>query len=116
MKRRDFLGLLGATLVSSPNVSLGQTPAPTTGTRPLRIVVVANTYYEGDGLMAVLCNRWARNTKLGVPGDMSWPRPVADLQANPPVQVDPRPRCRIVTQAQTGNATAAVEIWCLDDL
>ena len=116
MKRRDFLGLLGAALVSSPNVSFSQTPAPGTGARPLRIVVVANTYYEGDGLMTVLCDRWARNTKLGVPGDMVWPRPVADVKANRPVQVDPRPRCRIITQAQTVNATAAVEIWCLDDL
>jgi hypothetical protein len=116
MKRRDFLGLLGATLVSSPVVSFGQTPAPRTGGKPLRIVVVANTYYEGDGLMNVLCNRWSRNSKLGVPGDMVWPRPVADLKANPPVKVDPRPRCRIMTQAQTGDATAVVEIWCLDDL
>jgi hypothetical protein len=114
MKRRDFLGLLGATLVSSPRVSLGQTVAPPT--RPLRIVVVANTYYEGDGLMTVLCNRWARNPKLGVPADMAWPRPVADVNAIPPVQVDPRPRCRITASAQTGSATASVEIWCLDDL
>jgi hypothetical protein len=116
MKRRDFLGLLGATLVSSPTVSLGQTAPPAPGTRPLRIVVVANTYYEGDGLMAVLCNRWARNPKLHVPGDMTWPRPVADLAAVPPVPVDPRPRCRIIAEGQTGTATASVEIWCLDDL
>jgi hypothetical protein len=116
MKRRDFLGLLGATLVSSPTVSLGQTAPPAPGTKPLRIVVVANTFYEGDGLMAVLCNRWARNAKLHVPGDMNWPRPVADLAAIPAVPVDPRPRCRIVADAQTGTATASVEIWCLDDL
>jgi hypothetical protein len=116
MERRDFLGLLGATLVSSPHVSLGQTPALGTGPKPLRIVIVANTYYEGDGLMDVLCNRWARNPKHGVPDDMVWPRPIADLNANPAIPVDPRPRCRITTQAQTSNATATVEIWCLDDL
>jgi hypothetical protein len=116
MKRRDFLSLLGATLVSSPNVSFAQTPAPGTSTTPLRIVVVANTYYEGDGLMAVLCNRWARNTKLGVPGDMVWPRPVADVRTIPAVPVDPRPRCRIMAHAQTGDTTASIEIWCLDDL
>lgn len=110
------MGLLGATLVSPPNVSFGQTPAPKISGKPLRIVIVANTYYEGDGLMAVLCNRWARNPKLGVPGDMIWPRPVADIKATPPVQVDPRPRCRIVTQPQTGDTTALVEVWCLDDL
>jgi hypothetical protein len=114
MERRDFLGLLGAALISAPKVSFSQTPG--TGARPLRITVIANTYYEGDGLMTVLYERWARNPKLGVPGDMIWPRPVADIKANPPVQVDPRPRCRIITQAQTNNATAVVEIWCLDDL
>jgi hypothetical protein len=57
MKRRGFLGLLGATIVSPPNLSFAQT-APSPRATPLRIVVVANTYYEGDGLMTVLSNRW----------------------------------------------------------
>nr|WP_176422080.1 hypothetical protein [Bradyrhizobium sp. 2S1]MCK7664918.1 hypothetical protein [Bradyrhizobium sp. 2S1] len=116
MRRRDVLGLLGATLVSPTKVSFAQTLASGGDTKRLRIVVVANTYYEGDGLMTVLCNRWARNPKVGLPGDMAWPRAVADLKANPAVPVDPRPRCRITTLAQTGGATANVEIWCLDDL
>ena len=77
MKRRDFLGLLGATLVSSPNVSLGQTLAPTTGTRPLRIVVVANTYYgrRPDGRPFETGGRATRNLacRATCPGRALWP-------------------------------------------
>lgn len=112
MKRRDFLGLFGAALVATPRLSFGQAAAPGAGTRSLRIVVVANTYYEGDGVMTALCNRMARNAKLDVPRDVAWPRKIPQTDAD----IVAKPRCLIDAHAQTGSATAVVEIWCLDDL
>lgn len=112
MKRRDFLGLFGAALVATPRLSFGQAAAPGTGTRSLRIVVVANTYYEGDGVMTALCNRMARNAKLDVPRDVAWPRKIPQTDAD----IVAKPRCLIDAHAQTASATAVVEIWCLDDL
>jgi hypothetical protein len=113
MKRRDFLGLFGATLIASPRVSLGQTPAAPPTPKQLRIVVVANTYYEGDGLMTALCNRMARNAYVDVPVDVLWPRlPTTTTLGDS----DKKPRCRLTVRAPAGNATAMVEIWCLDDL
>jgi hypothetical protein len=117
MKRRDFLGLFGATLIASPGVSFGEEAAPAAVTKPLRIVVVANTYYEGDGLMTVLCNRMARDKRLAVPREIAWPRQIPEDRPNfPPVPVNPNPRCLIDTGSVTGTAKAVVEIWCLDDL
>ncbi|MDB5620400.1 MAG: hypothetical protein JWQ24_4638 [Tardiphaga sp.] len=62
--------------------------------------------------MTALCNRMARNPKLDVPRDLAWPRKVPQADAD----VMPRPRCLIDAHAQTANAAAVVEIWCLDDL
>ena len=112
MKRREFLSLLGVTLIGSPNVSLAQILPSNVGTKPLRIVVVANTYYEGDGLMAALCNRMPRNAKLGVPREIAWPRQVPQTDAD----IIRKPRCLIDAHAQSGKGSAVVEIWCLDDL
>jgi hypothetical protein len=41
--------------------------AQTPPNKTLRIVVVANKYYEGDGLMVALCNELARSPRLGIP-------------------------------------------------
>jgi hypothetical protein len=54
----------------------------------------------------------ARNAKLDVPRDVAWPRKMPQTDAD----ITRKPRCLIDAHAQTGNATAAVEIWCLDDL
>lgn len=112
MQRRYFLGLLGAAIVAPPNVSFAQAPASSAATKTLRIVVIANTYYEGDGLMTALCNRMARNANLDVPRDTMWPRKAPQTDAD----IIRRPRCLIDAGTQNGNATAVIEIWCLDDL
>ena len=63
MKRREFLGLAGAALLSAPKASRAQ-PNPN---KKLRIVVVANRYHEADGLMAAVCNQMTHNPNLSVP-------------------------------------------------
>jgi hypothetical protein len=112
MQRRQFLGLLGASVVVSPQLSFGQAASANGQTAPRRIVVVANTYYEGDGLMTALCARMARNGKVGLPRNLAWPRDAAQTDAD----VVGKPRCVLDVQAHAGNAAAEVEIWCLDDL
>jgi len=115
MKRREFLAFFGTALVSARNIALAQTPSPPSAakqSKPVRIVVVAYTYYEGDGVMSAVCNRMAHDARIGVPRDVVWPRQVATDDRD----IIPKPRCLIDAQASTGATTAVVEVWCLDDL
>ncbi len=115
MKRREFLGLAGAALISIPKMSIAQTNS----TKPLRIVVIANVYHEADGLMAALCNQLAHSTNLSAPYNVDWPR-WPRIQSSPPTPTkDPGvPRCLVdVFATPTDTAPAAtMEIWCIDDL
>jgi hypothetical protein len=123
MRRRDFLGLAGATIFSAPRISIAQT----TSSKPLRVVVIANVYHEADGLMAALSNQLAHSTKLSAPysqtgatrGYPNWPR-WPRVQTDPPLPPKDTgiPRCLIdVFKAQGDSATTAtMEIWCIDDL
>jgi hypothetical protein len=111
MKRRDFLGLAGAALITRSGASIAQ-PA---FARKLRIVVVANKYHEADGLMAALRNQMKQSPNL------SYPYNVASLQAPaypPPAQNSVNPRCLIdIKTNPTDTApSATMEIWCIDDL
>jgi hypothetical protein len=111
MKRRDFLGLAGAALISSPNISFAQT-APR---KKLRIVVITNRYHEADGLMAAVCNQMKQSPNL------SYPYKVVSPQAPsypPPPQNSVSPRCLIDVKNKASDAApaATMEIWCIDDL
>jgi hypothetical protein len=113
MKRREFLGLAGAALISAPKISVAQT----TPSKTLRVVVVANRYHEADGLMAVVCNDMARSPTLDTPRNVVWPRG-STLQG---AKVIPEPRCLIDVYPKgkdpsDKNRSATMEIWCLDDL
>lgn len=123
MKRREFLGLAGAALISAPKISIAQTGS----SRTLRVVVVANVYHEADGLMAALSNQMAHSRNLGAPysqagatrGYPSWPRwPRVQTNPPPPPKDSGIPRCLIdVFKAPSDLApTATMEIWCIDDL
>ncbi len=120
MKRRDFLGLAGAALISAPKISLAQS----TSAKRLRIVVVANRYHEADGLMAAVCNQMTYNPCLSVPYNVDWPGSQTLIGVDwPRPRTDPRPdsqkpRCLIdVIKGPSGNAlSATMEIWCIDDL
>lgn len=112
MRRREFLGTATAALLLPSLNSISQAQTANAPGKSLRIVVVANTYYEGDGLMAALCNRMARNANLTVPSEVIWPRAVPQTDA----EIIGKPRCLIQAHAANGEATAVVEIWCLDDL
>jgi hypothetical protein len=107
MKRREFLGLAGAALISAPKISIAQT-APK---KILRIVVVANRYHEADGLMAAIGNQEARNPSLSIPYNVVWPRPFP-----PNVTVSQKPRCLIDVYTSDTVPSAMLEIWCIDDL
>jgi hypothetical protein len=115
MRRREFLGLAGAALISSSKVLVAQT-APS---KTLRVVVIANRYHEADGLMAALCNQKAHSSNLSAPYKVDWPR-WPRVQSNPPAPTkDPGvPRCLIDVFASPSDATpaATMEIWCIDDL
>jgi len=111
MKRREFLGLAGAALISAPKASRAQ-PNPS---KKLRIVVVANKNYEADGLMAALSNQMTQSPNL------SYPYKVASPQVPtypPPPQDSSNPRCLIdIRKNPTDKAgVATMEIWCIDDL
>jgi len=115
MRRRDFLGLAGAALISGPRISLAQT----TGNKPLRIVVVANVFHEGDGVMAALCNQEAHSSNLSAPYNVDWPRwPRIQSNPPPPPPDSGKPRCLIdVFKDPLDTApSATMEIWCIDDL
>jgi hypothetical protein len=109
MRRRDFLGLAGAALISAPKISIAQTAPGKT----LRVVVVANRYHEADGLMAAVCNQMAHSPYLSTPHDVVWPR----VPKDPPVDSD-KPRCLIDVKKDPSDAapSATMEIWCIDDL
>lgn len=109
MKRREFLGLAGAALISAPKISIAQT-APS---KTLRIVVLANRYHEADGLMAAVGNQMARSPNLSIPYNVVWPR------AFPPdLRVSQKPRCLIDVRKNPSDKdpSARMEIWCIDDL
>jgi hypothetical protein len=111
MKRREFLGLAGAALLSAPKALRAQ-PNPS---KKLRIVVVANRYHEADGLMAALSNQMKQSPNL------SYPYKVASLQAPtypPPPQDSVNPRYLIDVKKNPSDtaASATMEIWCIDDL
>jgi hypothetical protein len=111
MKRREFLGLAGAALISAPKIAVAQTAPGKT----LRIVVVANKNYEADGLMAALSNQMKQSPNL------SYPYKVASPQVPtypPPPQDNSNPRCLIdIRKNPTDKAgVATMEIWCIDDL
>lgn len=111
MKRREFLGLAGAALISAPKISVAQT-APG---KKLRIVVVANRYHEADGLMAALNNQMKQNLSVSYPYNIA-PRQAASFLLPP--QNSPTPRCLIDVKKTSSDtdATATMEIWCIDDL
>jgi hypothetical protein len=116
MKRREFLGLLGATLLTVPTPSKSQSSKPLVraalANTPLRVVVVANKNYEADALMAVVSNNRARSPTLDTPREVDWPR-------KPPQQIVDivrKPRCLIDVDVPARIPSATVEIWCLDDL
>jgi len=115
MKRREFLGLAGAALISAPKISIAQT----TPSKTLRVVVVANRNHEADGLMAAVCNQLAHSLNLSAPYNVDWPR-WPRVQSNPPAppKDSGRPRCLIdVFKAPSDKTpTATMEIWCIDDL
>jgi hypothetical protein len=115
MRRRDFLGLAGAALISAPKISLAQT----TSIKKLRVVVVANRNHEADGLMAALCNQMAHSHNLSAPYNVDWPRwPRIQSNPPPPPPDSGKPRCLIdVFKATSDTApSATMEIWCIDDL
>jgi hypothetical protein len=120
MKRRKFLGLAGAALLSGPAVSIAQKStvlAAGSPGKPLRVVVIANTYYEGDGLMIALCNTSARSPKLGLPYRVAWPRMAPQADSD----IIKKPRCLVDVYGpdkdqSSRTPTAVAEIWCLDDL
>jgi hypothetical protein len=109
MKRREFLGLAGAAVLSGPTALHAQADP----SKKLRIVVVANRYHEADGLMAAVCNQMTHNRNLSVPYNLAWPRP----QTDPPTDRT-KPRCLIdILKDPSGKAlSATMEIWCIDDL
>jgi hypothetical protein len=110
MKRREFLGLAGAALISGPKISIAQTTAGKT----LRVVVIANRYHEADGLMAALCNQMAHSPYLSTPYNVEWPR----VPSDPPADSQ-KPRCLINVFKNPSDKTvpsATMEIWCIDDL
>lgn len=111
MKRREFLGLAGAALLSAPKALRAQPNS----SKKLRIVVVANRYHEADGLMAALSNQMKQSPNL------SYPYKVASLQVPtypPPPQDSVNPRCLIDVKKNPSDtaASATMEIWCIDDL
>lgn len=109
MRRREFLGLVGAAIIATPKISFAQT----TARKALRVVVVANRYHEADGLMAAVCNEMARNPNLSIPYNMAWPR------SFPPNPEDrKKPRCLIDIRKDPSDKVpaATMEIWCIDDL
>jgi hypothetical protein len=115
MRRRDFLGLAGAALISAPKVSIAQTTAG----KKLRVVVVANKFHEADGLMAALCNDMAHSQNLSAPYNVDWPRwPRIQSNPPPPPPDSGKPRCLIdVFKAKSDTVpSATMEIWCIDDL
>lgn len=107
MKRREFLGLAGAAIISAPKISSAQT-APK---KILRVVVVANKYHEADGLMAAVGNQMTRNPNLSIPYNVVWPRPFP-----PNITVSQKPRCLINVYTSDTVPSAIMEIWCIDDL
>lgn len=121
MRRRDFLGLASAAIISAPKIS----PAQTAPARTLRVVVIANVYHEADGLMAALCNQLAHSPNLSAPYSLvgttreyvDWPR-WPRLPTPPTPLKDPGiPRCLVdVFKAKSDSSPAAtMEIWCIDD-
>jgi hypothetical protein len=122
MRRRDFLGLAGAAVISAPRISIAQT----TSSKPLRVVVIANVYHEADRLMAALNNQMGHGKILSAPysqtggtrGYPNWPRWPRVSDPPPPLKDTGIPRCLVdVFKAQDDpTPTATVEIWCIDDL
>jgi hypothetical protein len=115
MKRREFLGLVGATLLAGPRASKAQSsglPVRVPTNTPLRIVVVANKTYEADALMAVASNDMARSPSLDTPREVIWPREQPQQIQN----IIRKPRCLIDVDSRASIPSATVEIWCLDDL
>jgi hypothetical protein len=111
MKRREFLGLAGAALISAPAVSRAQ---PNPG-KKLRIVVVANKNYEADGLMAALSNQMTQSLNLSYPYNVASPQVPT---YPPPPQDSSNPRCLIDIRKNPKDkaGVATMEIWCIDDL
>jgi hypothetical protein len=109
--RRAFLASAGAALIGCPAVLRAQT-APN---KNLRIVVVANRNHEADGLMAALCNQMKHNASLSYPYKVDWPSTPTD---KPPHDNREKPRCLVDVKkkASDSNASATMEIWCIDDL
>jgi hypothetical protein len=107
MKRRDFLGFVGATIAMAPHFATAQQSAA----GPLRILIIANRGFEADPLMAVLGNEQARHRHLSMPRQVVWPRtrPERDIDSVK------RPRCVIDFEEQ-GTKVATIEVWCIEDL
>ena len=104
MKRRDFLGGLGAAL-AMPHVA-GAQPAS-----PRRILLIANTGFEAQGLMDVLLDEGARHPSLTAPMGLV-PRNVRPKRDS---DIIVRPRC-ILGLPKRGPRVATIEVWCLYDL
>jgi hypothetical protein len=109
MKRREFLGLAGAALISAPRISIAQT----TPSKTIRVVVIANRYYEADGLMAAVGNQMKASPNLSLPYNVVWPRA---YPADP--TLSQKPRCLIDVRKDPSDSTpsATMEIWCIDDI
>lgn len=107
--RRAFLAAASATLIAGPMASRSKAATGST----LRIVVVANRYHEADGLMAALANQEAKSKSLSLAREVVFPRAFpADLT------LSSKPRCLIdIKNAPSDqDASATMEIWCIDDL
>jgi hypothetical protein len=75
----------------------------------LRVVVVANKWFEADPLMSVLTNPAARPQGLPVLENILWPR----AQQTSLGAILERPRATLFLD---GERSILVEIWCLQDL
>src|SRR5262249_45738474 len=106
MRRREVLGLLGATALAAPFVARAQTAT----TSPARVVLVANTTFEGDALMAAFGHTEIRNRALPLATELAWPRMRPEEPTDP---IDKRPRCLINFRP---TVQAIVEVWCIYDL
>lgn len=123
MRRREFLGLAGAALISAPRASIAQTNSAKT----LRVVVVANVYHEADGLMAALSNQMAHSPYLSAPYSRAgatrvypswprWPRVQRNPAPSPPDSGIPRCLIDVFKSPSDTMPAATMEIWCIDDL
>ena len=92
-----------------PHVAAAQSAPPAR-----RILVIANTLFEADGLVAALLTEGERHPDLPAPGQVA-PHPTPSVRAKRDSDVTRTPRCILHFRDQGGRA-ATIEVWCLYDM